>query len=93
MSPPPRRSGNERYSDDLALMYFAGLDPTSGSLRPLELVLLQIKNFRLFIAPQQDTERFQQTPDRECQRFGTRVSLGVDGPNSAGTNSDTNVRT
>ncbi|WP_213289481.1 CapA family protein [Bradyrhizobium sp. sGM-13] len=66
-------SGYERYRDDLALMYFADLDPTSGSLHALKLVPLQIKNFRLSIPARQDIEWIQQTLDRRCQQFGTRV--------------------
>ncbi|MEH2543212.1 poly-gamma-glutamate capsule biosynthesis protein CapA/YwtB (metallophosphatase superfamily) [Bradyrhizobium sp. AZCC 1577] len=66
-------SGYERYRDDLALMYFADLDPTSGSLHALKLVPLQIKNFRLSIPARQDIEWIQQTLDERCQQFGTRV--------------------
>ncbi|MEH2502344.1 poly-gamma-glutamate capsule biosynthesis protein CapA/YwtB (metallophosphatase superfamily) [Bradyrhizobium sp. AZCC 1578] len=66
-------SGYERYRDDLALMYFADLDPTSGSLHALKLVPLQIKNFRLSIPARQDIEWIQQTLDERCQKFGTRV--------------------
>ena len=65
--------GYERYRDDLALMYFADLDPSSGSLHALKLVPLQIKNFRLSIPPWRDIEWIQQILDRECQKFGTRV--------------------
>ncbi|MEH2527585.1 MULTISPECIES: CapA family protein [unclassified Bradyrhizobium] len=65
--------GYERYRDDLALMYFADLDPASGCLHALKLVPLQIKNFRLSIPPWPDIEWIQQTVDRECQKFGTRV--------------------
>jgi poly-gamma-glutamate capsule biosynthesis protein CapA/YwtB (metallophosphatase superfamily) len=57
----------------LALMYFADLDPTSGSLLALKLVSLQIKNFRLSIPSRQDIEWIRQTLDGECQQFGTRV--------------------
>jgi len=67
--------GHERYRDDLALMYFADLDPTGGCLQALELVPLQIKNFRLSIPSQRDIEWIQQTLGRECRRFGTRVLL------------------
>ena len=67
--------GYERYRDDLALMYFADLDPTSGSLHALKLVPLQIKNFRLSIPSWRDIEWIQQTLDGECQQFGTRVVL------------------
>ncbi|WP_247513073.1 hypothetical protein [Bradyrhizobium sp. 157] len=55
-------------------MYFADLDPTSGSLHALKLVPLQIKNFRLCIPARQDIEWIQQTLDGTChQQFGTRV--------------------
>jgi len=65
--------GYERYRDDLALMYFADLDPTSGSLHALKLIPLQIKNFRLSIPASQDIEWIQQTLDGRCQQYGTRV--------------------
>ena len=67
--------GYERYRDDLALMYFADLDPTSGSLHALKLVPLQIKNFRLSNPSWRDIEWIQQTLDGRCQQFGTRVVL------------------
>jgi poly-gamma-glutamate capsule biosynthesis protein CapA/YwtB (metallophosphatase superfamily) len=65
--------GYERYRDDLALMYFADLDPTIGSFHALRLVPLQIKNFRLSVPSRRDIEWIQQTLDEECQQFGTRV--------------------
>jgi len=65
--------GYERYRDDLALMYFADLDPTSGNLNALKLVPLQIKNFRLSIPSRRDIEWIRQTLDGECQQFGTRI--------------------
>jgi poly-gamma-glutamate capsule biosynthesis protein CapA/YwtB (metallophosphatase superfamily) len=65
--------GYERYRDDLALMYFADLDPTSGGCHALKLVPLQIRNFRLSIPSWLDIEWIQQTLDGECQQFGTRV--------------------
>src|SRR6266852_4425858 len=71
--------GYERYRDDLALMYPADLQPASGSLQALTLVPLQIKNFRLSYPSRQGLEWVQQTLDRECQRFGTRVTLDSDG--------------
>jgi poly-gamma-glutamate capsule biosynthesis protein CapA/YwtB (metallophosphatase superfamily) len=67
--------GYERYRDDLALMYFADLDPTSGSLHALKLIPLQIKNFRLDIPTSRDIEWIQQTLDGRCQQYGTRVIL------------------
>ena len=67
--------GYERYRDDLALMYFADLDPASGNLHALKLVPLQIKNFRLSNPSWRDIEWIQQTLDGESQQFGTRVIL------------------
>jgi poly-gamma-glutamate synthesis protein (capsule biosynthesis protein) len=67
--------GYERYRDDLALMYFADLDPASGSLQALKLAPLQIKNFRLSNPSWRDIEWIQQKLDGECQQFGTRVIL------------------
>ena len=71
--------GYERYRNDLALMYFADLDATDGSVKSLKLVPLQIKNFRLSIPSQSDIEWMQGTLDRECRRFGTKVTLAPDG--------------
>ena len=65
--------GYERYRDDLALMYFADLDPSSGGFQALKLVPLQIRNFRLCIPSWRDIKWIQQTLDGECQQFGTRV--------------------
>jgi poly-gamma-glutamate capsule biosynthesis protein CapA/YwtB (metallophosphatase superfamily) len=70
--------GYERYRDDLALMYFADLDPASGSLQALKLVPLLIKNFRLSNPSWRDIEWIQQTLAGECQQFGTRVILDSD---------------
>jgi poly-gamma-glutamate capsule biosynthesis protein CapA/YwtB (metallophosphatase superfamily) len=67
--------GYERYRDDLAVMYFADLDQTSGSLHALKLIPLQIKNFRLSIPTSRDIEWIQQTLDGRCQQYGTRVIL------------------
>jgi len=65
--------GYERYRDDLALMYFADLDPTTGILHALKPIPLRIKNFRLSIPSWQDVEWIQRTLDEQCQQFGTRI--------------------
>ncbi len=71
--------GYERYRDDLALMYFADLDPSDGHLHALKLGPLRIKNFRLSLPDRPDVEWIAQTLDRECQRFGTRLRLDSEG--------------
>jgi len=71
--------GYERYRDDLTLMYFIDLEPTGGCLQALKLVPLQIKNFQLAFPSQRDIEWIQETLDRECRRFGTKVLLEPEG--------------
>jgi len=71
--------GYERYRDDLALMYFVDLDPTSGSLLALTLVPLQIRKFRLTIPSREDVAWIQGALDRECWQFGTQVKLDPEG--------------
>ena len=39
--------GYEEYRSDLALMYFADIEPTTGNLAAFEIIPLQIRNFRL----------------------------------------------
>ncbi|MFQ3459950.1 CapA family protein, partial [Bradyrhizobium sp. UFLA01-814] len=71
--------GYERYRDDLVLMYFADLDATDGRLHALNLIPLQIRNFRLSIPARRDIEWIQRTLDRECRKFEARLILGSEG--------------
>jgi len=71
--------GYAHYRDDLALMYFADLDPKSGSLCALSLAPLQIQKLRLTISSQSDIEWITQTLDRESRPFGTRIRLASEG--------------
>jgi poly-gamma-glutamate capsule biosynthesis protein CapA/YwtB (metallophosphatase superfamily) len=67
--------GYEEYRGDLALMYFAGVDAACAAVVSLEIVPLQIRNFRLARPSGQDVEWLQQMLDRESRRFGARVVL------------------
>lgn len=67
-------SGYEQYRDDLALMYFVDLEPGSGKLAALEIVPLQIRQFRLVRPSLQDVDWVWQTLDRESRPFGTSVA-------------------
>lgn len=71
--------GYEEYRDDLALMYFAAIDAASANVVGLEIVPLQIRNFRLAQPSHQDVEWLQQTLDRESRRLGARVVLDAVG--------------
>ena len=71
-------SGYEQYRDDLPLMYFADFDPGSGGLVSLEIVPLQIRNFRLVPPDAHDASWLARTLARQSERFGVRVDLGPD---------------
>lgn len=72
-------SGYEAYRDDLALMYFASLDPESGKLLRLRITPMQIRNFRLNRASPADARWLRDVLSREGKKFGTRVDLNEDG--------------
>jgi poly-gamma-glutamate capsule biosynthesis protein CapA/YwtB (metallophosphatase superfamily) len=65
--------GYEEYRDDLALMYFAGIDALTANVVSLEIVPLQIRNFQLVRPSRRDVVWLQQTLDRESRRFGVTV--------------------
>ena len=71
--------GYEEYRSDLALMYFADIEPKTGNLAAFEIIPLQIRNFRLNRPLRQDVEWLQQTLQRECLRFTTGIALNPDG--------------
>ena len=71
--------GYDDYRDDLSLMYLADIDRARGDLEALELVPLQIRQFRLNRPSRQDVDWLQARLDRECRRFGERVEPLSDG--------------
>jgi len=71
--------GYEDFRSDLALMYFADIEPATGNLAALEIIPLQIRKFRLGRPSRQDIEWLQQMLQRECQRFGTDIVLDPGG--------------
>jgi poly-gamma-glutamate capsule biosynthesis protein CapA/YwtB (metallophosphatase superfamily) len=65
--------GYRQYRGDLALMYFVDIDAASAELVRLEMVPLQIRNFRFARPSRADVDWLQRTLDRECRRLGGRV--------------------
>lgn len=65
--------GYEDYRGDLALMYFADIDPASSTLSAATIVPLQMRKFSLLRASGPDIDWIRQTLDRESRRFGTSV--------------------
>jgi poly-gamma-glutamate capsule biosynthesis protein CapA/YwtB (metallophosphatase superfamily) len=68
--------GHEEFRSDLALMYFAKVDPVSGDLVNLEMTPLQVRRFRLNRVTTEDAAWLRRTLDRESQRFGANVERG-----------------
>jgi poly-gamma-glutamate synthesis protein (capsule biosynthesis protein) len=71
-------SGHKSFRDDLGLMYFVSLDPSTGKLVKLEMTPTQIKNFRVYRASRADALWLMDVLNREGKKFGTRVELRED---------------
>jgi poly-gamma-glutamate synthesis protein (capsule biosynthesis protein) len=71
--------GYEVYRDDLVMMYLADIDPLSSDLAALEMIPLQIRQFRLVRPSTQDVDWARDTLDRQSRRFGARVVPRSDG--------------
>jgi poly-gamma-glutamate capsule biosynthesis protein CapA/YwtB (metallophosphatase superfamily) len=67
--------GDEDYRGDLALMYFADIDPTSRTLAAAEIVPLQIRKFSLVRPSGSDIDWVRQMLDRESRAFRTSVAV------------------
>jgi poly-gamma-glutamate synthesis protein (capsule biosynthesis protein) len=68
--------GYEEYRGDLAVMYFAEVDQMSGNLVALDMVPLQIRQFRLNRASDDDVDWLMRRLDRESRKFGPQVVSG-----------------
>lgn len=66
-------AGHEEFRGDLTLMYFATLDGMSGDLRALEMVPLQIKQFRLIPADDGAVRHLEAVLGRTSRPFGATV--------------------
>jgi poly-gamma-glutamate synthesis protein (capsule biosynthesis protein) len=71
-------SDYEAYRDDLALMYFVSMDPETGKLVRLQMIPMQIRNFRLNRASEADARWLGAVLNREGRKLGTRVELNED---------------
>jgi poly-gamma-glutamate synthesis protein (capsule biosynthesis protein) len=71
-------SGYEAFRDDLGLMYFAVVDPSTGRLSRVHMVPTQIKKLRVNRASKADTLWLKNMLNREGKKFKTRVQLNGD---------------
>jgi poly-gamma-glutamate synthesis protein (capsule biosynthesis protein) len=70
--------GYEDFRDDLGLMYFVSVDPSTGKLDHLQMTPTQIKHFRVNRATGADALWLRDTLNREGEKLGTRVELSRD---------------
>ncbi|RSS78335.1 CapA family protein [Streptomyces sp. WAC06614] len=71
--------GYEDYRDDLRPLYFASLDPATGSLREARVVVLQAHRMRLRRARSDDCRWLHEVLARVSGPFGARVDQDSDG--------------
>jgi poly-gamma-glutamate synthesis protein (capsule biosynthesis protein) len=71
-------TGYENYRDDLGLMYFVGIDATTGKLVRLRMVPTRIKNFRVNRAAMEEARWLVDILNREGKRFGTEMEVSDD---------------
>jgi poly-gamma-glutamate synthesis protein (capsule biosynthesis protein) len=69
-------SGYERYRGDLSLMYLVTINPSAGGVVGLDLVPLQMRQFRLVRAKEADVDWLLQTLDRESRPFAAQIVKG-----------------
>ena len=67
--------GYEEFRGDLALMYFADVNPATGKLRALRMVPTRAHRFRVNRASEADTHWLESLLNREGKQFRTEVKL------------------
>lgn len=71
-------SGYEEFRDDLGLMYFVSMEPSTGKLVHLRMTPTRINNFKVNRASYDDMLWLKKVLDRESKKFGTRLEIGRD---------------
>ncbi|HEX9356394.1 MAG TPA: CapA family protein [Streptosporangiaceae bacterium] len=72
-------TGHEQYRADLRLLYFASLQPGTGTLAALRMAPMRARKLRLQRASAGDAEWLRSALERASRRFGSRVDLQPDG--------------
>jgi poly-gamma-glutamate synthesis protein (capsule biosynthesis protein) len=71
--------GHEQYRGDLALMYFATVNPAGGELVQLRMIPMQIRKLALHRASARDASWLRGTLARASADFGSWVEAAEDG--------------
>jgi poly-gamma-glutamate synthesis protein (capsule biosynthesis protein) len=72
-------SGYEEFRDDLGLLYFATIDPATGTLAHLQMTPMQVRRFSVRRVGHSDALWLADTFNRECREFGARVEMAPGG--------------
>ncbi len=72
-------SGYEEYRDDLRVLYFATIDPSTGTLARLRMVPMQARRMRLQPVCSGDAAWLRAVLTRISEHFHSRVDLEQDG--------------
>lgn len=70
--------GYEEYRGDLSLMYFARIDPATGSLSGLQMVPTRVERFRINRASRAEAEWLKDLFNQLGKGLGTRVEMTGD---------------
>lgn len=70
--------GEVAFRGDLVLLYRLGIDLASGRCRTVDMVPFRLRRFRLERAAPADRAWLAERMDRECRRFGGRVTETAD---------------
>ncbi|MBT8063226.1 MAG: CapA family protein [Gammaproteobacteria bacterium] len=68
-------SSQSRFRGDLSLLYFPEFDPQSGTLSSLEIQAMQVRNFRLNHATEEDKAWLVNMLNKQGNRLGSSAEL------------------
>ena len=71
-------AGYEEFRDDLTLMYFPVVDPSTGRLADLHMTPMQIRRFKANRASRDDAAWLMETVNRESPKYDFRAELRDD---------------
>lgn len=70
--------GYEGFRDDLSLMYFVSVEPSTGNLVAVKMIPMRVKRFSLHRASWGDALWLKAILDREGREFATRTEIDED---------------
>jgi poly-gamma-glutamate synthesis protein (capsule biosynthesis protein) len=72
-------TGFEEFRDDLALMYFVSMDPSTINLLSIKMIPLQIKKFSLYQVSKEDLLWLEESLNVINKNFKTKVKINKEG--------------